>query len=573
MGSFSGFLQGLAGGAAETYTKQANEARERKLRNDSLVADSLMEQLKSRDDLTPEEQTHLLTEGLKLRGMDKKSIEPIVNASGYFRNMLSEQDRLKKAAAPKPVAPAVAPQAVDPFKMPGMQGPASSEAGSPFGDVPVFTSEVTAKAYPDRMRTARELNQEINLPLDAERAAALEKAKHAALIGDVRSKIAIMQEYTGTSLEDEVRQMLGMAAKAGGSATYLPGVMSGKDLLTKYPQLAQTKGVNPNSQYRISVGADKTTPVDFFPVMGETVTSKSMAGYNVKGQFAKDQMGNPIVDNAMYTPIRNRLGGDIVGVIPETELGTITNRTDIKVVTQADGSQELVMTPTSSTSQKVVPGSPFGNVPSLPVQPGAVSTPSGQAPTALGGVAPATSAPPPTRVAAQAGTGQSGRKVVGMKPLSTEEFRSVNTAKEALNKMNDLLRMIDEDPNIVLKAKVPYAGDVIAPTFNRYTKELADLVTRVRTGAALNANEEEFYNNQLPRAADVLSQAWNFDQDAVRNAVELHRDYFKRVMDQYEPRMVKPKGSLGDVPSRPAPGKPVDKRPSLDDIFGTGKKK
>lgn len=60
---------------------------------------------------------------------------------------------------------------------------------------------------------------------------------------------------------------------------------------------------------------------------------------------------------------------------------------------------------------------------------------------------------------------------------------------------------LKEDPNILIKASLP--GSIGARDFVALGKEVADVYTRLRTGAALNEQEIAFYNSQLPGLLDM----------------------------------------------------------------------
>jgi len=518
-----GLLSGLTTGASSRWQALLDEERKTKQREQDLVATSLEKRLEEDESLTPEDQVNLMRQALTLRGMKTNEIEPILQASGYFRNLLAEKERMKPGIAPAisttfnlppiPGVPETAGQRVD-FSIPE----------SPFGPMP--------------MRTTGEIKFERELPMVQRKAEAVAQAQReatrAATTGSIEDKIAIMQQYQGTDLEDEVRYMLQMAPRTKtGIATVLPGPgMRGTDLKKFFPDATD---IEDPKLYKMIVGPDKL-PIAYYPSEEATVSGKAVAGSEVISRFQTDLMNNPVNPNQMYVPIRFQTGGDYKGVVPETELGTYSTRNNVRITTNAAG--EVIAVPVTETTatQRTMPGGgpiaqaggPLGQIPSMPVRMPAA----------------ASQAPPFTP------------RVIGTRPLTKEEVTSVNAAKEGVDKMNQLLEMLRKDPNQVLKAAIPGVRRILAPTWTRYTGELADLVTRVRTGAALNKEEEVFYANQLPGAADIAAQSFNFDKNAVENAINLHRDYFQRVVDQYEKRSAKP-GAFGTMPT---PAKPGTKR-------------
>ena len=61
--------------------------------------------------------------------------------------------------------------------------------------------------------------------------------------------------------------------------------------------------------------------------------------------------------------------------------------------------------------------------------------------------------------------------------------------------------MIQADPSVLVKGAIP--GRLGARSFHALRSEVTDVITRLRTGAALNENEEVFYSGQVPGALDL----------------------------------------------------------------------
>lgn len=384
------------------------------------------------------------------------------------------------------------------------------------------------------------LIQEYQARYEAERA-----AERMFKLGEIEDAIGVMKKYTGTPYEDEVRYKLGMAPRGGGSGVSAGRPITGaalQETLRLQGKDAEAARVDPNKSYNVQLGPDRATIVSFLEVSSPTVSSKQLTGQQIHQTYPDLARQNNIPNNAsLWVPLHNQLGGRVVSFIPTTELATISQRPDIKVVADADGSEKLVITPVTDVTQRVPMGQPGGGLAPTtpPPAPGGTAAPGASAAPAGPG-APAAPLPPtasplaPTR----AGAGGSTSRVIATKPLSKTEFDTLNAAQEGLNKLQSLRQMLQTDPNLILKSAIP--GSPGARTYTRFKKEMADIITRLRTGAALNKDEEAFYQSQLPGVGDVLSSRFFNEPDAVEKALALHEALFQRVVDQYGGRAAKP---------------------------------
>lgn len=104
----------------------------------------------------------------------------------------------------------------------------------------------------------------------------------------------------------------------------------------------------------------------------------------------------------------------------------------------------------------------------------------------------------------QASTGASS------KPLGSAQAKDVQNATSGLRAIDTLEGILQSNPSARLKTALPFRG-LVGGAGNRLLgtgqlesarKEIADVITRLRTGAAINESEEAFYKSQLPEAFD-----------------------------------------------------------------------
>lgn len=100
------------------------------------------------------------------------------------------------------------------------------------------------------------------------------------------------------------------------------------------------------------------------------------------------------------------------------------------------------------------------------------------------------------------------------KPIkkSTTQVQQQANAQSAISALDTLRNEIGKNPNALAKADTPgqtlplVGGFVTRATGEGVLRdarnEAADVISRLRTGAAINAQEEKFYKGQLPRAGD-----------------------------------------------------------------------
>mgnify|MGYP001569517076 CR=1 FL=1 len=122
--------------------------------------------------------------------------------------------------------------------------------------------------------------------------------------------------------------------------------------------------------------------------------------------------------------------------------------------------------------------------------------------------------------------GTTKAEVVGKVPaaisqLGIEATKTRENAISGLGALKVVEEEINKDMKILLKAAVP--GAIFARKFETARKEASDVITRLRTGAALNESEERFYKSQLPSILDYGNK------EAINYKIELFRNLFERL--------------------------------------------
>lgn len=556
MNALGSILSSLASGAANKYVEKDEEARKRKRETDDLISNTLI-QASAGDEVTPEQAMKMVEEGLRRRGVDEKSIQKILDASGHIQRAALEAQHSQ-------AQPGFTPGG----QLPAMPGMDASLQLPGFPEMPQRTqgdikTEKATKLAEDKLR--RDTQAQIFQKSEIDKAE-LENWKNN------------VEGMLGRPLtEEEVQTHFGLAPRAAATTSaFVPGTKVDGTYLIELlkAQGSDYSDVHPDQQYTLSVGPDRHTIVGHWPAAQSRYQGPKAAGYNYIKQFATDLLGNPIIGPKMYVPIMSRTSSNILGIVPEDEFDTYATRNNIEVVTTNNGIVAVPVQESTITRKQVSGfGGPSQPIPSMPVgvnaqpQAPAPATTVPQAAAGRGSATPITPVPTPTPGAQTAPNSPPGSKIIGQKPLADTELRSLNAAEEGVKNMDELLKYIHDDPNVVMKASVPLVGSILAPTFKRISGDLADVVTRVRTGAALNEDEQKFYDAQLPGAKDILSQYWNFDPKAVENAINLHRQYFQRIIDEFGPR----RRSRGGTATPAAPQIDPDTFNRLNSIFGGGK--
>lgn len=538
--SFLPFLSGLAGGVSDTYGKIADEKRKNDAANKKLVADSIQKRLETDDSLLPDEQTHLLDQYLDLHGVDKKHKESIINASGYFRNAIGENNR--KAATDSARASMANPAQLSDVSAP----PAKPDDLA--GDLPVYQSQATATQLAPEIpkfqaKTAGQLKFEDSQPRvkqgEIDKATAAREAARIAAVGTIEDKIEILKRFKGSPYEDEVRKMVGAAPANTGAFKTQSGVR-GHAVADYYRMkgVEVPQGLNPNGLYNLMLTPDQK-PAGFVGQEEDAVASAPAQGASFVGMFENDLAGNALNPAMSYVPLHAKKGGDLIGLLPAAQYGTSNSQVNWKVITQADGTSVARPFVETSVTEKTANGQPVANapapsaVPSMPVgvaptQAGAPTPtpahPLPNAPSAMTPTAPRVTGPNPYSSKFGVGT------IVGAKPLTDKEFQNLQGAKEALRGIKDLRAMIEKDPKVLALAAIP--GSLGARKYARISGNIADIVTRLKTGAALNEQEEAFYKGQLPGLMDLIGQHFN-DPGAIEAALKLHEDMFNSVIQNY----------------------------------------
>jgi len=95
-----------------------------------------------------------------------------------------------------------------------------------------------------------------------------------------------------------------------------------------------------------------------------------------------------------------------------------------------------------------------------------------------------------------------------MQPTATQASDAIN-ARSGLRALDQLQELMGSKPNIARSAATPILSTLnqSARQWNQAAKEAYDILTRTRTGAALNLNEQQFYKEFVPTAIDSAETA------------------------------------------------------------------
>jgi len=116
------------------------------------------------------------------------------------------------------------------------------------------------------------------------------------------------------------------------------------------------------------------------------------------------------------------------------------------------------------------------------------------------------------------------------KPMSAEASKVVGNANSGLDSLSQLENIIAGQGGEVSKATLVPGRDLFGnlgsnvlgtAEFDNASKNLADVITRLRTGAALTDSEEKFYKAQLPQAFD--------SPEVIQQKLGTFRDLFQSV--------------------------------------------
>lgn len=121
--------------------------------------------------------------------------------------------------------------------------------------------------------------------------------------------------------------------------------------------------------------------------------------------------------------------------------------------------------------------------------------------------------------------GQGGKQ----KPLSAEASKVIANANSGLQSLQQLEGIMQEDPSVRTKTVLPGrsmfggagANALGTSSYDTAARNIADVITRLRTGAALTESEEAFYKSQLPQAFDP--------PETVQQKMNMFRDLFNSV--------------------------------------------
>jgi len=110
------------------------------------------------------------------------------------------------------------------------------------------------------------------------------------------------------------------------------------------------------------------------------------------------------------------------------------------------------------------------------------------------------------------------------KKLTAQQIKDGINAQSGLDNLALVKDRLAKDKFVLIKAALP--GAIGARDFKRQLQEVADVYTRLRTGAALNKEEIAFYNSQLPGLLDFNNP------ENITAALNIFENLFTRTVNQ-----------------------------------------
>lgn len=118
------------------------------------------------------------------------------------------------------------------------------------------------------------------------------------------------------------------------------------------------------------------------------------------------------------------------------------------------------------------------------------------------------------------------------KPMSAETSKVVANANSGLDSLSQIRGILEQDPSVRTKTLVPGRGlfggagaaALGTSSYDTAARNIADVITRLRTGAALTESEERFYKSQLPQGFDP--------PETVEQKLRMFEDLFQSVSNR-----------------------------------------
>jgi hypothetical protein len=468
----AGFAE-ILGGIGQAMREDRIREQEQGEKRSNSIADLLMKQAED-DNLTPQEQAQSRQAALRILQTGKvgKQDEQMLVDSVLRMNMPAPP----ATQAPMPQAGDAA--AAEPYQ-PVLEAPPGSGRGPTVGDI---KAEREAKAQEKKIRLVASINESLaKTKEESERARRQKELTELDPTGEKFNAVQRANFLRGHRLEE-----------------FAPGTQVKTTLQRFEGALADAPGK------KVIVTWDPKENV--FKVGGAVVPSDQVLPPpdvgsldSVPAQERRDAL-EAYAGRAGKTIDQLSPGERIQAVVDyKAQTAPVFSSTGFALVPQTDGSIRAV--PMSRTSQRAYPGAS----PSLPVPPGGGGTAS-----------PMPQAAKPKLPSA--GAGAPGR-VVGGRELSPEVQKIKANAESGLKALTRLDREIKKDSGSLAKAALPFSPG--ARILETARNEIKDVLQRLRTGAAINDQEMDFYGKQMPSALD--------SDETIEYKLGLYRDLFTRL--------------------------------------------
>lgn len=349
------------------------------------------------------------------------------------------------------------------------------------------------------------------------------------------------QAKTAKEVNDYVKTLNKVATKArskldrGGTLTdkeaaALAAKRSGDEVLSQYPEIAPLKKDMATLFERnadVTKASEKTLGV---PILGIKSKTASQLGASANSGASKVLAAADKAASSSTAKGAKKIGGSLFN-----QFGT---RAIASPLTAEDQSNQLETSPNSMTTSQTATQMPTNQMTNDNIPPLNPTNNVGASTTGIDYESEA-------RNALAAGDYKAFDAIMSLaalaekkattgvnKPLSAEASKVIANANSGLTSLTQLDQMLQEDPGVLQKTAIPgrsaFGGAIgnVAGTasYDTAARNIADVITRLRTGAALTDSEEKFYKSQLPQAFD--------SPEVVQQKLQTFKDLFSSVANR-----------------------------------------
>ncbi len=533
MGAFLSLLSGLTQGAGGAYSKISEENRQAKRRKDELLSGSYIKRMED-ENTTPEESAILQEEYYRMQGMKPADITRLMEASSYLREATGENKRRKEEAERQSAI--TTEQGFGPVPNAQEYG-LPADFAMPTGPKTNIPQQKTLGDIPSRTQGEIKVERELG-----QKKIATKQADQLEIDKETNSRDATIKQaeaQLGRKLEEhEIQQIFKMYPRA--STRTMPNTVYGRDYIQMFPNDVTGQPTDPNAQYRVVLDNATGKPIHLAPTLAQARgaeyirDAESSTGYS---RIYRDNAGKLTSAEQHILP-------------PAAYLPNVSQSRVMKLVPQADGSTALVPVTEGRTSQKAIPGGqPPTSAPDAP----APAPGSGPRSGAVNPTSPLPTAPAQISGAPAPAPGLSAYVdlkegvIVGGKPVTAEEKKTHGAALQGLKMISNIRERIAQQPSVLARAAMP--GKPGARLFEKYKVEFREIISRIRSGMALNQQEMAIYKDQMPGLLDQLLG----EKGTIEGGLKIYEDLFLHTAQSFGRRPVGSSLLPGDFQPQPGP--------------------